>query len=396
MTARRGARLVSLGMVCAAGADRDAVHERLRAGSPLPEFTDSALASGRLVPYGMVTGSLPEIPARLQKYSSRNAQLLVAAYQQIAQSVEEAARECGRERVAVVLGSSTSGIEEGTKAVAHARKTGAMPAGYHLCQQDLGSPALFLAAFADLHGVAYTISSACSSSAKAIACARGLIELGLCDAVICGGGDSYATLTSNGFDALGLVSDHRCNPSSIHRDGLNLGEGAALFLMRAQNGGIQLRGVGESCDATHFSAPDPEGAGAVACIQLALADAGLLPAEIDYINLHGTATRQNDAMESRALVEVFGEGRVPPASSTKPLTGHTLGGAGAIEAGICWLTLATQEARLPVHRYDGEIDPELPSIPLVDEGQTAVVSTVMSNSFGFGGSNCALIMEGAS
>jgi len=375
----------------------------LLAASPLPEFAARELLSGRQVPVGMATDSLPEVPPELDRYRSRNSQLLMAAYSQIAEAVEEAARDHGRDRIAVVLGSSASGIEEGERAMVHRLEHGSMPERYHLSQQELGAPALFLAEFADLRGVAYTISTACSSSAKALACARGLIELDLFDAVVCGGSESFSAMTLNGFDSLGLVSDERCNPSSVNRRGLNLGEGAALFLMRAQSGGIQLLGVGETCDASHFSAPDPDAAGAVACMRMALRDAATAPEEIDYINLHGTATPQNDAMEARAVHEVFracdgaGPGSLPPpASSTKPLTGHTLGAAGAIEAGICWLALSAGASGLPAHRYDGEYDAEIAAITLVTTDGSTAARTALTNSFGFGGSNCSLVLQAVS
>ena len=182
-----------------------------------------------------------------------------------------------------------------------------------------------------------------------------------------------------------------------HRRGLTLGEGGALFLLTREEGGISLAGVGEASDAHHISAPDPAGLGAEASMRGALLDAGIAAEDIAYLNLHGTGTPQNDAMESAAVSRVFSI--PPPCSSTKPLIGHTLGSSGALEAAFCWLTLDRREAErmaLPPHRYDGAYDEDLPRLDLVEEGRAVAVPNpvhVMSNSFGFGGSNCALVLR---
>jgi len=219
--------------------------------------------------------------------------------------------------------------------------------------------------------------------------------------VIVGGIDSLCQLTVNGFHALESVSKGHCNPFSANRDGINIGEGAALFTLTlatdntANEACVLLAGIGESSDAHHMSAPHPEGAGAIAAMQAALDDAQISAQEIDYINLHGTATPKNDAMESRAVLSVFGD-TPPPASSTKPLVGHTLGAAGAIEAAFCYLLLSqhNHSFALPPHRFDGQQDPRDPSIALVAPMQCAdhgKLNYVMSNSFAFGGSNASLI-----
>jgi 3-oxoacyl-[acyl-carrier-protein] synthase-1 len=181
---------------------------------------------------------------------------------------------------------------------------------------------------------------------------------------------------------------------SHNRDGINMGEGAGLFVISREPAEIALTGWGESCDAYHFSAPDPQGIGAIQVMQAALHRAGLQPADIDYINLHGTATLQNDAMESLAVAEVFG--LQTPCSSTKPLTGHALGAAGAIEAAICWQALRDgSDGALPPHWWDGVRDPALPPLTLVEPGSRIgrPLRRVLSNSFAFGGSNAALILE---
>ena len=232
----------------------------------------------------------------------------------------------------------------------------------------------------------------------ALQSARRLLQLGACDAVLCGGVDSLARLTLNGFAALEAVSDGPCNPFSVNRQGINIGEAAALFLMtrepldRTQNP-IALLGAGSTSDAHHISAPEPSGRGAREAMQAALADAGLTAAQIDYLNLHGTATQHNDAMESLAVAAVFPEG--VPCSSSKPLTGHTLGAAGALEAAFCWLTLTSEQGLLPPHGWDGQADPALPALQLVMPGQRLPARgprRLMSNSFAFGGSNVSLIL----
>ncbi|MDR2216460.1 MAG: beta-ketoacyl-ACP synthase, partial [Nevskiaceae bacterium] len=214
------------------------------------------------------------------------------------------------------------------------------------------------------------------------------------DAVLAGGADALNRFTLAGFVALECVSPKPCNPMSVNRDGINMGEGAALFLISREPGEIALAGWGESSDAHHFSAPDPRGVGAVLAMRSALKMASLQPEDIDYINLHGTATVQNDAMESLAVTTVFGSS--VPCSSTKPLTGHALGAAGAIEAAICWQTLRDHHSgALPVHWWDGQADPALPPLNLVAPGHRAQrpPRRVLSNSFAFGGSNAALILE---
>ena len=341
-----------------------------------------------------VHNELPTIPASLQSYDCRNNRLLLAALGQIEASVRRAIETYGQERIGLVLGSSTSGIDEGERALNIRHNTGKMPASYHYEQQVLGGSAEFLAKYLGIQGPAYTVSTTCSSSANALASARRLLRLGVCDAVIVGGGDSLCRTTLEGFNALGAVSPTGCNPFSKHRDGTVIGEGAALFLMSREPSSIALLGVGASSDAYHISAPRPDGSGAFTAMQAALEDAGVAPDRVDYINLHGTATVQNDAMESRAVGRLFGN--QTPCGSSKPATGHCLGAAGAIEAGLCWLLLSemNREKRLPPHLWDGEVDPEMPPlgfVPLEKPGPNSL-QYCLSNSFSFGGNNVSLVI----
>ncbi|MBC7664818.1 MAG: beta-ketoacyl-[acyl-carrier-protein] synthase II, partial [Caulobacter sp.] len=243
-------------------------------------------------------------------------------------------------------------------------------------------------------GPAFAISTACSAGVKAIATGARLLRAGAVDAAVAGGGDALTGSTTAGSSALDAVSAERCNPLSANRRGINIGEGAALFLMGRDEGPVRLSGWGESADAHHMSAPEPAGRGAAEAMQRALARAGVVAADVDYVNLHGTATEQNDAMESLAVQRVLG-GDVA-VSSTKPLTGHTLAAAGALEAAFAWHTLVgNPTGRLPVHWWDGVADPALPALRAVAPG-TALgrpVCHVLSNSFAFGGSNAALLFS---
>ena len=212
--------------------------------------------------------------------------------------------------------------------------------------------------------------------------------------MVCGGVDTLARLPLNGFHALGAMDAAPCTPFSRERRGINIGEAAALFLMTRERGGAQLLGTGSSSDAHHMSSPDPEGRGAIKAMCRALADAGLDAAQIDYLNLHGTATTHNDAMEAPAVAAVFPQG--VPCSSTKSLTGHTLAAAGALEAAFCWLSL--HDGRLPPQRWDGLADPELPALRFVEPGArlpAAKPRRLMSCSFAFGGNNACLILGDA-
>ena len=248
----------------------------------------------------------------------------------------------------------------------------------------------FAARYPKLTGLRYTISTACSSSAKAFASAWRLLAADRCDAAIVGGVDSLCQLTLNGFDALESLAPDRCNPFSANRRGINIGEGACVFIVSKVPAAVRLAGVGESSDGFHISSPDPSGRGAEAAIRAALALAGAQPDAVGYVNLHGTATPKNDEMESQVMARVFG--LEVPCSSTKSLVGHTLGAAGALELGFCWLLLADAnvERRLPAHAWDGARDRALPPINLIENTTRWERDLFVSNSFAFGGSNAAV------
>lgn len=326
-------------------------------------------------------------PVASRTFDCRLARISQAIYRQIEPRVEELKLKFGPDRIAVVLGSSTSGIGACEDAFKAKLSAGAFPREYDYKQQEIGSVSGFVAELAGVSGPHYTVSTACTSSAKVFASARNLLANNICDAVIVGGVDSLCELTVKGFHSLELVTKGISNPFSKNRSGLNIGEGGCFFTLEKKVGGIQLLGVGESSDAYHVSAPDPEAKGAKAAITAALLDARVAPSEISYINLHGTGTIHNDQAESKAINSIFGES--VPCSSTKPLVGHLLGAAGATEVGFCYLSLISGIA--PIHRFDGEYDPLLPRVKLVDR-ELPIGRTALSTSFAFGGSNCAVIV----
>ncbi|MBY4676120.1 beta-ketoacyl-[acyl-carrier-protein] synthase family protein [Marinobacterium arenosum] len=385
--------LNALGILCSVGACAGEVKENLQSGKTNLTVTD-AFSEGNPLPLGLYQGTLPDIPLPENKWQSRNNQFALAALNQITEPVSSAIARFGRRRIGVVVGTSTSGIAESEPAIRQWARTSEVPADYDYGLQEMGATAQFVATVLGVQGPAYGISTACSSGAKALATARRLIRAGICDAVIAGGVDTLCKLTVLGFSSLEAVSDERCNPFSKNRKGINIGEGAALFLVTADASGVELTGVGEGSDAHHISAPDPTGAGAIRCMTAALKDGGVQSTEVGYVNLHGTATALNDQMESLAMYEVFGSDTF--CSSTKPFTGHTLGAAGAVEAGICWLMLSGdgKEPLLPRHIWDGVADPELPDLKLVsaDHRPGSSLNYALSNSFAFGGNNISLLL----
>ena len=371
-------------------AARDAVFSVPAQGcAPTDRFTP-----GRALHLGRVQQDLPSLDAEPVQYRSRTNALLAAVLDDLHGPLESLRARVAAQRIAVVLGVSAAGLQEGVAAANLWREQGRWPDGYDYAQQEMGNAAAFVARRAGARGPAYTISTACSSGAKALAAGARLLRAGIADAVIAGGADALSAFTIAGFGALESVSAQRCNPLSANRCGINIGEGAALFVLSREAGPVRLSGWGESSDAHHMSAPEPGGRGALAAMGQALARAQLQPAAIQYVNLHGTATPQNDAMESQAVAQLLGTG--VPLSSTKPLTGHTLAAAGAIEAAVCWHTLVDNpQGRLPPHWWDGERDPALPPVRVAAPGETLgrAPRHVLSNSFAFGGSNACLVLS---
>ncbi|MGJ8667964.1 MAG: beta-ketoacyl-[acyl-carrier-protein] synthase family protein [Oceanococcus sp.] len=333
-----------------------------------------------------------ELPPALLDYSCRNNQLAWLSLQQdgFLAAAQDSVRRYGAQRVAVFMGTSTSGIAETERAYRQqaAKDWPCMPEGYsYRHSHNVHSLGDFVARAVGAKGPQYTISTACSSSAKVFASAARAMRAGLCDAAIVGGVDSLCFTTLFGFHALQLVAPQPCRPADAQRQGISIGEaGAYCLLERNQDSAYALLGYGESSDAHHMSTPDPAGRGASVAMQAALSRAGLSVAEVDYINLHGTGTRSNDAAEDAAVFSVFAE--QVPCSSSKGWSGHCLGAAGALEAVYSLLALSSQTVWGSLNTQTR--DPELKA-GIVMSNQPANLRHVMSNSFGFGGTNCSLL-----
>lgn len=362
-----------------------------------PLTLSSGWIAGKTRAFGAVAETLrPFADSLPEAHRSRNNQLLWHALSQIEDQIADVSARYGAARVGVVMGTSTSGVDENLPLFRHAAAGGAWDGVPFKQQQQIHSaPADFTAAAYGLKGPCYGVSTACTSGARALISAARLLRLGVCDAVVCGGVDTLSPLTINGFDALGVLSAGLANPFSANRDGINIGEAAAAFVMTREPAGLPLLGYGASSDAYHMSSPRPDGLGAVQAFAAALKHAGLAAGQVGWINLHGTGTQHNDSMESRAVAELFGSRTA--ATSTKPQTGHTLGAAGALEAALLWGVVSrahNPEGRLPAQWWDGAADPECAAIALTDEGSRWPEGRRIgaSSSFAFGGNNSVLII----
>jgi 3-oxoacyl-[acyl-carrier-protein] synthase I len=331
----------------------------------------------------------------LARFDCRNNRLarLALAQDGFEPAIQAAKARYGAHRIGVFLGTSTSGILQTEQAYRRRDPvSGQLPPDLDYAgSQSTFSLADFVMTMLGVSGPGFVVSSACASTTKVFATAARMIETGLCDAAIVGGADSLCLTTLYGFNALQLLAEGPCRPFDAGRGGLSIGEAAGFTLLerpdRAHAGTLYVLGVGESSDAHHMSSPHPEGAGATLSMARALASAGLRPEAIDYINLHGTATRIGDAAEDQAVVSLFGE--ATPCSSTKGHTGHTLGASGVVEAVIAALSISN--GFLPGSPHTEARDPAL-RCRYVTAAQPARVTRVLSNSFGFGGSNASLIL----
>lgn len=338
---------------------------------------------------------LAPVRADLAEFDCRNNRIAQLCLRQdgFDHAVMAAREKYGAARIGVFVGTSTSGILETELAYRRRDASGALPADFrYATTHNTYSVAWFVQSYFGLTGPSMAISTACSSSAKAFGNAARMIAAGLCDAAVVGGIDSLCLTTLYGFGSLGLLSSLGCRPFDTDRDGISIGEGGGMVLLeKTADGGtadtIALLGVGESSDAYHMSTPHPEGLGARMAMEQALLTAGIQPAAVDYINLHGTGTRSNDATEDKAVCAVFGN--ATPCSSTKGWTGHTLGACGAIEAIIC--ALAIEWGFMPGSVNTRKVDPTLGLQYLVDN-RNQPVEIAMSNAFGFGGTNCSLLL----
>jgi 3-oxoacyl-[acyl-carrier-protein] synthase-1 len=333
------------------------------------------------------------LPPELADLESRNNQLTMLGLQQdgFLEDLDDLVKRVGKERIGIVMATSTSNIGRTEEGYSKLDENGLMPAQYQ--QQDvhhLHGPGVFISRLTGLTGPSLTISTACSSSAKVFATAARWIRQGVVDAALVGGIDSLCLSVLYGFNSLELLSPEQCRPFDARRDGINIAEAAGFALLErkdlTRDADLMLLGYGESSDAYHMSHPHPEGKGAMLAMTQALKKAGLSPNDVDYINLHGTASKANDMIENLALDRLFTTRTL--ASSTKGWTGHTLGTAGILETVI---TLEAMKNKLvPGTLRCEQLDPEF-AFPILTENTESPVKVAMTNSFGFGGNNASLV-----
>ena len=384
--------LNSAGIICSLGSGLQSVQENLFGDDAETCYLKQSLeySTDRHLPLGLIDSTLSAVS--IADEDTRNNRVLTTALIPLLPEIEAYKTRFGLHRIAVVMGTSTSGISDGEKALSYHRKHKEFSTHYHYRKQEISSPSRYVAQWLGLRGPVFSVSSACTSGAKALTSAARLLQLGVCDAVIAGGVDTICHMTVKGFSSLEITSQSICNPFSLNRKGMNIGEGAGVFILTREPGCVRLAGFGETSDAYHISAPHPEGRGAERAMRQALQQAGMMPETVNYINFHGTATEHNDKMEAMAVHRIFGAEIA--CSSTKPLTGHTLAAAGAIEAVFCWLSLQREDGKLPPHHWDGQIDPELPELSgIATKRLNGKLMTAMSNSFAFGGNNASLILS---
>ncbi len=386
--------ITGLGVIGAPGCGVDEVWAALAAGhsglQPLTLFPSPRYGQ---LPVGEISQNLTALGAPLR--GSRSDRLAWLAARDALRSAQLDLQSCA-DRTGVVLGSSVGGTydtERFLTALIKQRKMFPRPTRFHECS----SPVDVVADYFGLFGPSMAISTACSSGALAIAAAAELIQSGQADVMLAGGTDSLSHTTWAGFHSLLLVDTQGCRPFDAARSGMSFGEGAGVLIIEAEEHArhrgakilARLTGWGASCDAHHVTAPHPDGAGARAAMQAALRRAQLTPADIGYVNAHGTGTRDNDVAEGKALQALFGA-NVPPFSSTKRFFGHALAASGAIEAVVCVEALRRQQ--LPANPGFSQVDPAIGLTP-VTAMRPATLTHVMSNSFGFGGNNAVLIFS---
>jgi len=343
-------------------------------------------------PVGAVPDTIPALPPSLSAWDSRTARLAVAGLDEILPAVSRAVARHGADRVALIVGTTTSGLARTEDAYHELRRTGALPQDYELHRQhSFGAMIEALRRVTGIAGPGFAVSTACSASAKAVGSAQRLLAAGVVDAALVGGVDALSQTTLRGFHSLQILSPVFCRPFSRDRRGINIGEGAAYLLLERQaDAAVHLLGVGESSDAHHMSAPDPTGEGARTAMAAALAQGGVAPDEVDYINAHSPGTRLNDLSEGLAVAALFG-GPVPIAS-TKGYTGHLLGACGATEA--LFSIVAVEQGWIPrsvgADPVDADLGLQVPTARL-----DRPCRRVLSNSFAFGGNNVSLLFGGS-
>jgi 3-oxoacyl-[acyl-carrier-protein] synthase I len=387
--------LSSLCVVTALGAGQANNWEAIRSGrSALAPCTFDSL------PIAAYTGAVPTLDhAPLSgdwaAFDCRNNRLAELALRQdgFEEAVEQARGRYGAARIGLFTGTSTSGILQTEQAYREIEASGALPPDFDYDRtHNTYALGRFVRARLSLAGPSFTISTACAATSKVFAAAARMIEAGFCDAAVVGGADTFCATTLFGFHALGVMAEGPCRPFDVERRGISIGEAAGFALLERREcspspDALMVLGTGESSDAYHMSSPDPEGGGATAAMRAALDQAGLDPRQIDYVNLHGTATMVGDEAEDRAVSSIFGP--EVPRSSSKGFTGHTLGAAGIV--GAAFGALAIRHGFLPGSPHTRTLDPTFAAGHVL-YGRAARVDRVMCNAFGFGGVNCSLIL----
>lgn len=342
---------------------------------------DNSYIKNQTYPFAKVQNTLPKITTN--NYNTRCNQLILNCLNQL--NINRILSSYEKHRIGVIVATTNSGVEEFSKT-------------NNKFQLEIGNPAGFIKEHLNLTGYHSSISTACSSGAKVFSLAQKLLENEICDCVITGGADSLANIAIFGFNSLELLSKETTNPFSKNRTGITLGEGAGLFIIEKEkldDDSIEIAGIGESTDAYHYSTPEPTGEQPIMAIKQALKNAQITPEDIDYINLHGTGTIANDLMEANCIYSIFKN--KTPVSSTKSLTGHCLGASASIEAALCCALLSKKlnpENKIYPQIFDEEYDENLPQINLAKKNtKLEKINTVLSNSFGFGGTNATIILR---
>ena len=368
-----GISITSYDAICNLGNNIDEIFENALKGSN--EFLSPLedIVKDKKFYFGKVNCDLPQI--KDERFNLRVNRLLLHLLNNMEENLEQLFEKYPKSRIGTVIATTNSGIEEYEKS--HNKK--------HF---EIGNPAEFIKYQLGLESFYTSVSTACSSGIKAFATARKLISNGICDAVIVGGTDALSKLPVFGFHSLEILSETKTNPFSKNRNGINLGEGAALFIVEKAVNGIKIKGIGETSDAYHSATPDPKGIEAERAMKIALKEANLVPDAIDYINLHGTGTKTNDLMEANAVYNLFG--CCTEVSATKPLTGHCLGAAASIETALC-CHIIKHNTIIP-HVYDGKYDYALPDINLITKPVNKKIDNVLCNAFGFSGTNAVMIL----
>lgn len=357
--------------ICNLGNDIDEIFENaVRYGTKKLEYDDKYVPEKGFY-YGKIKTDLPCIEDK--NFDIRANRILKKCLEKI--DLQDFFQKYKKDRIAIIIATTNSGIEE-------------FGITQNIIHSEIGNPALFLQKEFNTANYTASISTACSSGIKVFSTAKRLIENDICDAVIAGGVDSLAHVAVYGFNALEVLSHNKSLPFSKNRKGINIGEAAALFTIEKSEYGYKILSVGETSDAYHTSTPEPEGIQASNAIEKAIKEAGIVPDEVDYINLHGTGTLANDAMEANAVFRVF-QDKVY-CSSTKPYTGHCLGAAAALETALCCHTI--KNGLILKHIYDGEYDLNIPHIKLADDNMEKRVKIALCNAFGFGGTNSVMLI----